>query len=218
MRVNCFRRREFIAFLSGAAVAWPFASRAQQPMPVVGFLSSLSRSELTFVMPAFHQGLNAAGFVDGRNIVIEYRWAEGHYERLPGLAAGHRSRPGGNITGGSFYTSPVVTKRLELGRELVPRGTTIATLVNPDNPPSVTEGTTLQEAAATLGQPIQILNASTEAHIDDAFAAIVQQRIGALIVSPDPFFFVERKSLSLLTARHARRRSSRTASKPKPAA
>ena len=248
MRVNCFRRREFIAFLSGAAVAWPFASRAQQPMPVVGFLSSLSRSELTFVMPAFHQGLNAAGFVDGRNIVIEYRWAEGHYERLPGLAADlvsrqvaviaaisgtpaalaakaattmipivfaiggdpvapglvtNLSRPGGNITGASFYTSPVVTKRLELGRELVPRGTTIATLVNPDNPPSVTEGTTLQEAAATLGQPIQILNASTEAHIDDAFAAIVQKRIGALIVSSDPFFFVERKKLVLLTARHA---------------
>jgi hypothetical protein len=76
------RRRGFIALIGGAA-AWPLAARAQQPaMPVVGFLSSLSPSELTFVMPAFHQGLNAAGFVEGRNIVIEYRWAEGHYERL----------------------------------------------------------------------------------------------------------------------------------------
>jgi hypothetical protein len=73
----------------------------------------------------------------------------------------------------------VVTKRLELGRELVPRGTMIATLVNPDNPPSVTEGKTLQEAAATLGQPIQIFNASTEGHIDDAFVAIAQQKVGA---------------------------------------
>jgi putative ABC transport system substrate-binding protein len=97
----------------------------------------------------------------------------------------------------------VVTKRLELARELVPRATTIATLVNPDNPPSVTEGTTLHEAAATLGQPIQILNASTEGHIDDAFAVIVQQRIGALIVSSDPLFFIERKKLVVLTARHA---------------
>jgi putative tryptophan/tyrosine transport system substrate-binding protein len=56
-------------------------------MPVVGFLSSLSPQELTFVMPAFHQGLNEAGFDEGRNIAIEYRWAEGHYERLPALAA-----------------------------------------------------------------------------------------------------------------------------------
>jgi|SRR6476646_4665577 hypothetical protein len=68
--------------------AWPLASRSQQPAtPVAGFLSSLSPLDLTFVMPAFHQGLNEAGFVEGRNIAIEYRWAEGHYERLPALAA-----------------------------------------------------------------------------------------------------------------------------------
>ena len=82
------KRREFITLLGGGTVAWPIVARAQQPaMPVVGFLSSLSPSELTFVMPAFHQGLNAASFVEGRNIVIEYRWAEGHYDRLPALAA-----------------------------------------------------------------------------------------------------------------------------------
>ena len=92
---------------------------------------------------------------------------------------------------------------MELARELVPRGTTIAVLVNPDNPPSVTEGTTVLEAAAALGQPIQILNANTEARIDDAFAVIAQQRIGALIVSSDPLFFNERKKLVVLTARYA---------------
>jgi ABC-type uncharacterized transport system substrate-binding protein len=120
----------------------------------------------------------------------------------PGLVT-NLSRPGGNITGVSFYTSPVVTKRLELARELIPRGTTIAALVNPDNPPSVTEGTTLQNAAAALGQPIQIINASTEGQIDSAFAAIAQQKFGALLVSSDPLFFIARKMLVVLTARYA---------------
>jgi hypothetical protein len=72
----------------GATVLWPLSARAQKPaMPVAGFLSSLSPQELSFVMPAFHQGLSEAGFGEGRNVTIEYRWAEGHYERLPALAA-----------------------------------------------------------------------------------------------------------------------------------
>jgi len=75
--------------------------------------------------------------------------------------------------------------------------------VNPDNPPSVTEGKTVQEAAASLGQPIQIINASTEGQIEDAFATIAQQRMGALIVSSDPLFFIERKKLVGLTVHYS---------------
>jgi putative ABC transport system substrate-binding protein len=243
------QRREFVTLLGGATVAWPLAARAQQgATPVIGFLSSLASSDMNLVVPAFHEGLNGAGFVEGRNIGIEYRWAEGDYQRLPTLSADlvqrkvaviaaisgtpaalaakaatttipivfaiggdpvapglvpNLSRPGGNVTGVSFYSALVVTKRLDLAREMIGKGSTIGMLVNPDNPPSVAEGKAVQEAAAAVGQPLQILHASTQRHIDDVFARIEQQRIGALLVSPDPFFLNERIKLVVLTARHA---------------
>jgi putative ABC transport system substrate-binding protein len=81
-------RRQFISALSGAAVAWPLVTRAQQPtMPVIGWLSSVSPGSYTHIVVAFHKGLSEIGYVESRNIAIEYRWAEGHYDRLPALAA-----------------------------------------------------------------------------------------------------------------------------------
>ena len=243
------RRREFTSLLGGAAAAWPLAARAQQPaLPVIGFLSSLAPSDLNLVVPAFREGLNGTGFVEGRNIAIEYRWAEGDYQRLPTLSAdlvrrkvaviaaisgtpaalaakaatttipivfaiggdpvapglvSSLSRPGGNITGVSFFNAPVVGKRLDLARELAPNGSTIAVLINPNNPPSAAEGAAVQASATAVGQALLIVTASTQNQIDDAFAAIKQQGVGALLVSPDPLFFSERVKLVVLMARHA---------------
>jgi putative tryptophan/tyrosine transport system substrate-binding protein len=243
------RRREFITLLGGAAAAWPLAARAQQTaMPVIGFLSSLAPGDAGFVLPAFREGLNETGLVEGSNIVIEYRWAEGDFQRLPALAADlvrrkvaliaaisgtpaalaakaattaipivfaiggdpiapglvpNLSRPGGNITGVSFYSSPVATKRLDLAREVVAKGARIAVLFNPNNPPGLAEGRAVQDAAEAVGQDLELLRASTPSQIDEAFATIEQQRIGALIVSPDPLFFSERVKLVILMARHA---------------
>jgi putative tryptophan/tyrosine transport system substrate-binding protein len=81
------RRRDFVRVVGGAAAAWPFVARAQQPsLPVVGFLSSLSAAALTGPVVAFRQGLASVGYEEGKNVTLEFRWAEGHYDLLPALA------------------------------------------------------------------------------------------------------------------------------------
>jgi putative tryptophan/tyrosine transport system substrate-binding protein len=223
MQCDQWKRRDFITLFGGAAATWPLAARAQQPaMPVIGLLSSLSPGDAGLVLPAFREGLNATGLTEGRNIAIEYRWAEGDFQRLPALAAdlvrrrvaviaaisgtpaalaakaatttipivfaiggdpiapglvATLSRPGNNITGASFYSSPVATKRLDLAREIVGHESRIAVLFNPENPPGLAEGKAVQEAAEVIGQPLQLFRASTSGQIDDAFTIIEQQRI-----------------------------------------
>jgi putative ABC transport system substrate-binding protein len=247
------RRREFITLIGGAAAApsllWPLAARAQQAaVPVIGFMSSLTPSDQTAIMTAFRRGLGDAGFTEGRNVAIEYRWAEGRYERLPEMAAdltrrqvavvaaisgtpaalaakaatttipivfamasdpvdaglvGSLNRPGGNITGATFFTGLLGEKRVGLLRELLPKAATIALLVNPDNRSGVVDGINAQAAVRAIGLRERMFDARDGREIDAVFATLARERPDALYVNPDALFFNERARIVALAARHA---------------
>ena len=242
------RRREFIT-LFGGAVVWPVAARAQQPaVPVIGFLHSASLDTFAHLVQSFHQGLKEAGFVEGRNVSIEYRWAEGHYDRLPALAAdlvgrqvaviaapggtpvalaakaatttipiviiagvdpvtaglvASLNQPGGNITGVSILNVAVAAKRLEILHELVPTAAAIALLANPTNSFTEPETKEVRDAARSLGLRLHVLNARNDGEIGAAFATMVQERAGALVLSPDPFLYTRHDQIVALAARYA---------------
>ena len=238
------RRRDFIV-LATAVAAWPIPLRAQQKtMSVIGLLGSASAGGTTAQLAGIRQGLNEAGYVEGQNLAIEYRWAEGVYDRLPALAAdlvsrkvdvivsqappaaraaksatstipivfaigtdpvaeglvASLARPGGNLTGVTLLSADLMAKRFDLISELVPQVRHFALLVNPGNP-NFWIGAA-QEVARAKGRELQILKAKTEREIDEAFASIVQLRVGALVVGDDTFFSQRREQIAALAARH----------------
>jgi putative ABC transport system substrate-binding protein len=214
-------------------------------MPVIGFLTGANTTAQK--MAAFRQGLSEAGYVETRNVAIEFHSTDGQHEKLPGLAAelvrrqvavlavvtplaalaakaltatipiifeigsdpvkdglvASLNRPGGNITGVTFFTNLLSSKRLQLLHELVPNAAVIAVLVNPNNLNAELELNETEIAARTLGLQLIVLRASTEREIEAAFADLVQQRAAALYVGADGFLGSRSEQIAYMALRHA---------------
>jgi putative ABC transport system substrate-binding protein len=242
------RRREFI-MLVGSSAAWPLSARAQQPaVPVVGLLSGVSFDGFyTPYVNEIRAGLKEIGFVDGQNVHIEYRTADGHPERLRDLAADlvrlqvaviiaigaslsaraamavtstvpivfanggdavdlglvkSLAKPEANVTGMSFTSSQLAPKRLDLLCQLAPQATLIGYL---DNLATATAQIRddLTARAHSIGREMAFFYAGTEQQIDEAFAAMVKQHVGAFVVSPDAFLATRLDQIASLARLHA---------------
>ncbi len=243
------RRREFVTLIGAIAAARPLAARAQQAaMPVIGFLSSRAPGESASVVSTFREGLREAGFVEGQNVLIAFRWAEGRYDQLPALAAelvdlhiavlfaaggppsalaakaatqtipvvfsavndpvqlglvASLNKPGSNVTGMSLLTAETVAKSTQLLKELVPTANVMAYLVNPSNPSAQLYVKESSIAASALGITVRVLNASTDAELDEAFASLPKMEAAGLVVPAEPFFDSHREHIVALSARYA---------------
>ena len=223
--------------VGGAAVAWPLGVGAQQPAtPVIGYLGLTTAQSSAYMLASFRKGLSELGFEDGRNVTIDYRFAERDVSRLPALAADlvnrkiaviftdttlsalavkaatssipivfaigadpvksglvtSLNRPGGNVTGVSFFTNQMEAKRLGLLHEVTPKVELIAALLNGNNPFVDNQTKDLEEASHALDLKVLIGRASNEHEITNAFTMFAQQRAGALLVGADPYFNSQR--------------------------
>ena len=228
-------RRKLLIALGAVAFAKPLATAAQQPRKVyrIGFLIPTSASAYASRIEGLRAGLSEFGYFEGKDYVVDYRYAEGNYDRLPGLAAeliglkvdiivtagtpGTRAamrasagtpvvmavsgdavatgliaslaRPGGNVTGMTYFDPELHAKRLELLKEAMPRISRVGILMNPDNPQ--TKGTTLQAlraAAPLLKLEIPLFEARSPADFESALSAMAKTRVDAAAVADDPMF------------------------------
>jgi putative ABC transport system substrate-binding protein len=246
------RRRDFISLIGGAAMWQGGASAQSTGMPVIGFLNSQSAGPAAAFVTAFRNGLNEAGYVQDRNVRIEYRWAEGDDQQVKALVAdlvnrraavivatgGIRSaqavqeatstipalfisgsnpvqlglvasinRPGRNLTGVSLDTTEMVPKRLELLREILPRGSKVVMLVSLDSdagsPRSAVPDSEMRFAESSGAVVLRIRNPARFAEeLDEELGNAVKNGAHGLVVSAEPFFTVRRELIVALAAKH----------------
>jgi putative ABC transport system substrate-binding protein len=223
------RRRTFLGVAAGAA-AWPMAARAQQggKTPKIGFLGTGSPQGFGRI-EGFRQGLRDLGYVEGRTIAVEYRWAEGRYERLPELAAElirakvdlivtHATpgslaakratttipivmalvgdpvtggivesvaKPGGNITGQSFFNAELRMKRIELLKEIAPRIARVAVILNADNQAAESEFKAMETAAKSLNMELQPYRLRYPGDLPGALSEMAQAKVEAVETGDD---------------------------------
>jgi putative ABC transport system substrate-binding protein len=242
------RRRQFV-IAAGALLAAPLRGFAQQPaatMPRIGFLGVATPAAWGPRLDAFRAGLRDLGYVEGKNIAIEFRFAEGQYDRLPALAAelvrlkvdvivthsvpgalaakeatatipipvvmtnvgdavergivASLARPGGNITGDTFFAPELAAKRLEVLKDAIPRLRRVAVLVNPDNP-GIARLRAMENTAKSLNVALFRFDARGPDDLDGAFAAMAKENVEALAVIEDPILIPSNKRIAELAAR-----------------
>jgi putative ABC transport system substrate-binding protein len=238
------RRRTFLAFTASVATAWPFVARSQQMMPLIGFLGGADPVGYAVPIEALRAGFRDHGYVEGENIRIEYRWAEGRYERLPALAADlvsrkvsiiitqgtpaalaakqatttipivmaivgdpvptvvpSYSRPGGNITGSSFFFHEINAKRLELLKELIPTLESAGVLMNSDNPAMASVLRAMEETAKAKDIRLRHIAVRGVDELDASFQQTKGQ-IQGFTVLEDGFLFANAKRIAELAIRN----------------
>jgi putative tryptophan/tyrosine transport system substrate-binding protein len=240
-------RRRLLAALAASPLLHAAIARGQErSAPVVGFLNSASAATYSFNANAFREGLREAGYIEGQNVAIEYRWADNDYGRLPELASDlasrnvaviaatgdiasaraalaatktipivftvgsdpvpfglvtSLSRPKGNATGVTLFSSTLMAKRLEFLREVAPDARLIALLMNPDNLNYDVDVKAAHEAARRLDRQTTVVHAKSPTVIEEAFDTISQRRAGAILVASDPMFLGQRDRLAALAAK-----------------
>ncbi len=243
MQFDRLKRREFIALLGGTA-AWPLAARAQQEkIARIGFLGAASATG--FQAEALRAGLHDYGYIEGKNIIIEYRFADGKYERLPVLAdelvklkvdvivthstpgtqaakdatatipivmavAGdaialglieNLARPGGNVTGSTFFNPELMAKRLELLNELPTPMTRIAVLFRAGNAVNKLVLQTMAATAKALKMELLEFYVQGPSEFENTLTNIANQRADAVVINDDPILIVNANELARLSAK-----------------
>ena len=243
-------RRRFLVALGAGALGAPLSAFAQQPAAKthrIGFLGPAAAAGYEGRTDALRAGLRDLGYIEGKNTVMEFRWAEGKYERLPEMAAelvrlkvdvivtsgtpaaraakgatatipivmaevggdpvaegiiASLARPGGNITGSTFFSPELAAKRIELLKEILPRVTLAGALVNPGNPSHKPMISAVGSRARQLKMEFRQFEARGPEEFDRAFAAMAKSRAGALVIQEDAMFNVNLKAIADLAAKH----------------